>query len=225
MKIRRIVTTGAIVTASVSSACSFYVLTRSGLAGTLMGAAVAGLVYNLTSQGITHGLDAGRRLVKRPPDASDGADASDSAQADSEPGHATQALRQDVRARSSLKTTLRTWMPAGLGLVALAISVSALVSEPAPAVVTERIVTQPVIQERVVVEERTVTITVPVASSGGQSQGTVPAGPTTSTTSPPDTTVTEQAPAPTTTTTRPAAASTTTTETRPQGPTGTTATN
>jgi len=190
-----------------------------------MGAAVAGLVYNLTSQGITHGLDAGRRLVKRPPDASDGADALDGAQAESEPGHATQALRQDTRARSSLKATLRTWMPAGLGLVALAISVSALVSEPAPAVVTERIVTQPVVQERVVVEERTVTITVPVASSGGQSQGTAPAGPTTSTTSPPDTTVTEQVPAPTTTTTRPAAASTTTTETQPQGPTGTTATN
>jgi len=201
MKLVRIAT---IATATLSSACSFYVLTRSGLAGTLVGAAVAGTVYNLTSQGLTHGIDAGKDWFKRRevadkdgPNAAEAETVTESSSAvhertddDAGRGEETGTVGTTIRVRQSLSR----WMPALLGLVAVALSISALLNEdPAPRVVTERIVTQPVVQERVIVEERTVTVTVPVvvaaapisASGGGATSTSIPAS--SSTTEPPTT--------------------------------------
>lgn len=171
MKISRIAT---ILTATVSSACSFYVLTRSGLAGTLVGAAVAGTVYNLTSQGLTHGLDAGKDWLKRRAGSRTESAAANPPE-DSTPSNDRQ--RTSATRQRSLQELVR-WAPAALGVVALGLSVSAVLGpHPAPQVVTERVVAQPVIQEKVIVEERTVTVTVPVlvadspAANNGPSAG------------------------------------------------------
>ncbi len=52
----------AVITACISSTLAFFVITRSGVAGTIVGAAVAGLVYGTTSQWVNAGIEKAKSL-------------------------------------------------------------------------------------------------------------------------------------------------------------------
>ncbi len=170
MKLSRVAT---ITTATVSSVASFYVLTRSGLAGTLVGAAVAATVYNLASQGLTHGIDAGKHWLarRRDPDGVKAATPKQDETVTTEHGGAATPPEPETDSVHRPGLVAR-WAPAALGLVAVGLSISALVNpDPEPRVITERVVAQPVIQEHIVVQERTVTVTVPAASASPTTGG------------------------------------------------------
>jgi hypothetical protein len=221
----------SIASAALSSAAAFFVLTRSGLAGTLAGAAVASMVYTSTSHWGGQGLERIARwwivrrggVVATPPVAEPGAAPVVEPVIGSGAGSA-----EDVVAETALGPAgLRPWKPARLarryGPVALAVAALAVsgysLATGSPlerVIIHERIVEKPVVQERVVVQKETVTVTVPVT---GEQPTTITAAPsssstTTSTAAPTTTTTTVP---PTTTTTTGVSATTTVTATSATG--------
>lgn len=138
---------------------------------------MAGTVCNLTSQGLTHGIDAGKDWLKRR-EAHQKEDTGNAKEAMvTEPSSAGDGQTTDMSGRPiqvgtaiRVRRNLLRWVPAFLGMVAVVLSISALLNEePGPKVVTERIVTQPVVQERVIIEQHTVTVTVPVVVAAATS--------------------------------------------------------
>lgn len=209
-----------VVSAAVASAVAFYVITRSGLAGTLGGAAVASLVYTGASHGVHRAVE---RLVCR------GERAVDHTAEDKRPSpeplepskppapSVLPALKRPLR--RPMTRMAATWGPvllAGAALVAALYSMTT--GTPLERVVVhERVVEKPVVTERVVVQTRTVTVTQPAEGEAGQAaQGTTSTSttlgaaapgtaPTTSTLAAPTTTTTATAPpVPTTSPTTPA---------------------
>jgi hypothetical protein len=182
-----------VLSAAVASAAAFFVITRSGIAGTLAGAAVASLVYTGASHGVRHALE---RLVRRirvgePPAAEAPVDEARSAE-----------LRRPAR------SAVGTWGPLLLASGALVASLYSITtgSPIERVVVRERVVEKPVVTERVVVQTQTVTVTQPAQDHGSQ-----PGAGTPTTT----TTVAATGPAATTTTTSTAPPTTTTTSAAP----------
>lgn len=140
-----------IITAGLSSAASFYILTRSGMAGTLVGALVSGIVYNVTSLGLNHGLSKSGRLLKPQETQSE-----PTKQGADEP---LPALRESLPQQPAPagKAAPTRWLPMALGAAALVVSIWAATDDGSSILVRERIVEQPVVQERIVVQTVTVT--------------------------------------------------------------------
>jgi hypothetical protein len=217
-----------IASAALSSAAAFFVLTRSGLAGTLAGAAVASMVYTGTSHWAGQGLErAVRWWLSRRGHAPEAVSAQDiepgkGPEAGARPGGDAARAPELTALRpaapyGALGRLARTWGPVALAVVALTVSAFSLVtgSPLERVIVRERVVETPV--DRVVVQTETVTVTVPV--SGGQQPGT-------SVTSPlgADGTTTSTGPAGTTDSSTTTTSSVTTTSTTvPPPPTTTTA--
>src|SRR5660398_248352 len=61
MSMERIAT---LIASGVGSAAGFYVITQSGLAGTLIGASVAAIVYVGTAQWLAPGVEKGGHLIR-----------------------------------------------------------------------------------------------------------------------------------------------------------------
>ena len=170
-----------VLSAAVASAAAFYVITRSGIAGTLAGAAVASLVYTGASHGVRHA--AGAAGPQR------------AAMVASRP-QGLRSMRRIRRSRSKKATersvpvdavsaaiprvsgVLRgaswpTWGPMLLAVAALAASLYSM-STGTPIeriVVRERVVEKPVVTERVVIQTETVTVTQPAQGHGAQPRG------------------------------------------------------
>jgi len=180
-----------VLSAAVASAAAFLVITKSGIAGTLAGAAVASLVYTGASHGVRHALE---RLARR-------LWAGDLAEA-AAPGEEAPPL---VKLRSS-RSAVATWGPLVLATGALVTSLYSITTGTPieRIVVRERVVDRPVVTERVVVQTETVT-------QPTQAQRSRPAADTPTTT----TTVAGPGPAATTTSTSSAPPTTTTTSTSP----------
>lgn len=192
-----------VVSAALASAAAFYVITRSGLAGTLAGAAVASVVYTATSHGVHTAAERlqsgrGRAAVRAEEDKRP-------APEPVEPSISPTPARP-IRSRPigrPLTRMVSTWGPVLLAGAALVAAVYSL-NTGAPlerVVVHELVVEKPVVTERVVVQTKTVTVTQPAQDGVGN---VAPGGTSTSTT------VGSTAPAPiSTTTTAPATTSTT----------------
>lgn len=182
----------------MSSAVSFYVLTRSGLAGTLGGAAVAGIVYNLTSLGINHGLSKSSSMVKRT--AEDevgdvvGAEAVGAEAGETGAGPAVTGVAAAARAATGesaageagvgglrrAKASLVRWLPALLGAAALMLSIWAVADHNETTVIHERVVQQATSGERLA--EAAGSVQQSGGTSGGTSGGIPEPAHTTSTT-------------------------------------------
>lgn len=229
------------ITAAAASAAAFFVITKSGLAGTLMGAAVFSAVYHGASHWFGSAVERAATwwLARRRGEAieehapAEGVPASQAlaaaAAADPVAITATAAdpvtafARVGVVARAlvparpagvRLRRALAVWGPLVLALAALGASgYSVVTGEPIERVIIrERVVEKPVVEERVVVQRETVTVTVTVPS-GHDATGNVvvaPTSTTTSTTAPPSTSTTTS-----TTLAGGAGGSTTTTEPAP----------
>jgi hypothetical protein len=210
------------ITAAAAAAASFFVITKSGIAGTLMGAAVFSAVYSGASHWLGHAVERGASwwLERRGVEVNE--PEQDESELANEPEPEPSAERRLVSSPGFLRArriTL-TWAPLALAVAAVAASgYSMATGTPIERVIIrERVVEKPVVEERVVVERETVTVTVPVPGSGGSGSGT--ATPTTTTT----TTTLDPAPTDTTTTTTVGTpTSSTTTVTTPPLPTTTTA--
>ena len=213
------------VTAAIASAASFFVITKSGIAGTLMGAAVFSAVYSgashwvgtLVERGASWWL--GRRGVEViDPDREDAAVASDDdATIDLTAPEDGAARRRFDRPR--LKRLALTWAPLLLAVAAIGASGYSLATGTPieRVIIRERVVEKPVVQEKVVVQKETVTVTVTVPSDTPLGHPTTP---TSTTTSVPG------AGATTTSTTESGSATTSTTvTTSPPPPSTTTTTN
>lgn len=202
-----------VASAALASAAAFFVLTRSGLAGTLAGAAVASMVYTGTSHWAGQGLErAARWWLARRGGATETmeTDVAGAAPAGIEvvAAAAPRATRAAAASGSpSLRRLARTWGPVVLGVLALSASGYSLVtgSPLERVIIRERVVEKPVVQERVVVHTETVTVTVP--ANGGQSTPTTTKPPLGATTTSSTTSTTQ--PSPTTTTTAPPVTTTT----------------
>ena len=196
---------------AVASATAFFVITRSGIAGTLAGAAVASLVYTGASHGIRH---AAERLVARvrqwgPPKVetlSDEVRPATSTEGDGGLLAGTLLLAPPAPRRPA-KSAVATWGPLLLAAGALVTSLySVTTGTPIERVVVrERVVERPVVMERVVVQTQTVTAPPPTQGHASQPAAGSVGTPTTTTTvvateSPVTTTTTSTAP-PTATTT------------------------
>ena len=182
-----------VVSAALASAAAFFVITRSGLAGTLGGAAVASMVYTGTSHWAGQGIAHLARLWLKRRDSTAPATVEPGGAAETTPA-ATPPWRPGRVARS--------WGPVALGVVALAVSGYSLVtgSPLERVIVQERIIEKPVVQHQVVVQKEIVTVTVTVPASEGLQTTTTVAPSTTTTTTPTTTTTTGVSPSPTTTT-------------------------
>ena len=198
-----------IISSAIASALAFYVITRSGLAGTLAGAAVASAVINATSHWAGQGLEQGTEWVRRRRTESEGEDVTEvgvslatqgpsggravSAHAIPEAGAprvddpSGDSRATDPRSWWLSRRGLTVWVPVVLAVLALSASTYAIVTgEPVERVVLrERVVEKPTVETRVIRE--TVTVTVPAPAAGPDQavspNTTVPA--TTSTTAPP----------------------------------------
>lgn len=165
-----------IISSAVASALAFYVITRSGLAGTLAGAAVASILINATSHWAGQSLERGsewyrsRRSDTLYESASAPADGEESA--DVEP--ASPATDPGVEPESSAagpripRGRMVAWAPAVLAILALAFSGYALVAgEPVERVVMrDRVIEKPIVTERVIREQ----VIVPVPGPGQSAQ-------------------------------------------------------
>ncbi len=212
-----------VLSAAVASAAAFFVITRSGIAGTLAGAAVASMVYTGASHGVRHALERSvggvrRRFVPEAEVPVDEAPMAISAERDGRASADASLLPLPGRHRPARSVTA-TWGPVLLAAAALLTSVYSMTSGTPieRVVVRERIVERPVVTERVVVQTQTVTTvpqSVPVHGTQ-QAAGTptttttmVAAGPavttattaTTTTSTAPPTTVTTSTVAPVSTT-------------------------
>lgn len=205
-----------VLSTAVASAATFFVITRSGIAGTLAGAAVASLVYTGASHGFHQALE---RLVRRvrwwglPKAEAPVDEASTAISTEKDRGllAGTLLLPSHIRRRPP-KSVVATWGPLLLAAGALATSLYSMTTGTPieRIVVQERVVEKPVITERVVVQTQTVTAPHPTQGHGSQSASGTP---TTTTT------VAATEPAATSTTTSTAPPTTTTTSTAPPVPT------
>ncbi len=169
-----------IISGAAASAVAFYLMTRSGWAGTVLGAALWSAVYTSISHYFGHGLEGATewwRVKKRA--VGEGEDASFDPAMDSEAaptiamaagegatsvgaGGPAEAGRPHALSRPLMLA--QRWAPVGLSVAALALS-AALFAWQQPEerlVVTERVIEQPVIEERVIVKTETTTVTVRV---------------------------------------------------------------
>lgn len=173
-------------TAAGASAAAFMVITKSGIAGTLVGAAVFSAVYHGASHGIGQAFERlvtwwlGRRGIEVPPHD----------EVDAGPESVVNEAESPVAGARGLRTrrSLAVWAPLVLALAAFGASGYSLVTG-APierVIVRERVVEKPVVQERIVMQRETVTVTVPAppAHGGAGNTVTVPTSTTTSTTTP-----------------------------------------
>ena len=214
-----------VATAALASSAAFYVITRSGLAGTLVGAAVASMVYTGTSHWVGSGLERctgwwRERTVGSPGDPGLAGGAAETGEVEPRSGadtstlSATSALEAaagrevaDFPAPPPWRRLPARWAALALAAAALGTSAYSVVSGTPieRVIVRERVVEKPVIQERVVIQKETVTVTVPAKTpSKGPTGDETPAAPTTTSTETPTTS--------TTTTTEPGSTSTTSTE-------------
>lgn len=176
----------AMFTAAVASAAAFMVITKSGIAGTLVGAAVFSAVYHGASQGIGQAFE---RLVtwwlgRR------GIEVQSHDELEAGPESAVDEAATSVAGARGLRArrALAVWAPLVLALAAFGASGYSLVTG-APietVIVRERVVEKPVVQERVVMHTETVTVTVPTppAYDGAGNAVPVSTSTTTSTTTP-----------------------------------------
>lgn len=155
-----------VVSAALASAATFYVITRSGLAGTLAGAAVASLVYTATSHGVHTAAERlqsgrGRATESTVESAAESKGPLKLPDPSVSPAIAGQARSRPLR--RPLMRMVSTWGPvllAGAALVAALYSMNAG-THLERVVVHERVVEKPVVTERVVVQTKTVTVTQP----------------------------------------------------------------
>lgn len=228
------------ITAAAASAAAFYVITKSGIAGTLVGAAVFSAVYHGASHWLGGAAERGaswwldRRGVEVGERSGAGEAAPDSdLMADAETAVATTvgpAAERAVGTASSksgqsasvqVRRALAVWGPLILALAALGASgYSVVTGEPIERVIIrERVVEKPVVEERVVVQRETVTVTVtvPARRDATGNEPTTPASTTTTSTTVPPSSATTSTTAPggggsgsgTTTSTKPPAPTTT----------------
>ncbi len=214
-----------IISGAAASAVAFYLMTRSGWAGTVLGAALWSAVYTSISHYFGHGLEGASKWwqVKKGGVVED-EDLLPQSAADSEAaptvvmtaGEATPdkaggpAMAGASRGLPRPLMLAQRWAPVGLSVAALAVS-AALFAWQQPeerVVVTERVVEQPVIKERVIVKKETTTVTVrvpgPLVNPANLAASTTP---TTAATG--QQTVTTEQPPSTTPTTEPSTATTT----------------
>ncbi len=176
----------AMITAAAASAAAFIVITKSGIAGTLVGAAVFSAVYHGASHwfgGAAERVAAwwlDRRGVKvgalvRPADDAGAAGTADSALG-AEAAHGGVGAHGAVAADAAVpvaprrpavirtRRALAVWGPLVLAVAALGASgYSVVTGEPIERVIIrERVVEKPVVEERVVVQTETVTVTVTI---------------------------------------------------------------
>jgi hypothetical protein len=173
-------------TAAGASAAAFMVITKSGIAGTLVGAAVFSAVYHGASHGIGQAFERlvtwwlGHRGIEVPP----------RDELEAVPESAVDETATWVAGARGLRTrrALAVWAPLVLALAAFGASGYSLATG-APietVIVRERVVEKPVIQERVVLHTETVTVTMPAppAHDGAGSTVAVSTSTTISTTTP-----------------------------------------
>jgi hypothetical protein len=215
-----------VLSAAVASAATFFVITRSGIAGTLAGAAVASLVYTGASHGSHRALERLVRGVRRwghPPTEASMAEARPAISTDKstekDGGLLSGTLILPPRAlRRPARSVVATWGPIFLAIAALAASLYSITTGTPieRVVVQERVVEKPVVTQRLVIRTQTVTVTQP--APGHEAQPAVGAPTTT-------TTVAATGPAATTTTiaTAPPTTTPTTTTTSTAPPASTTA--
>src|SRR5665811_1816090 len=192
MSMERIAT---LIASGVGSAAGFYVITQSGLAGTLIGASVAAIVYVGTAQWLAPGVEKGGHLIRAKtlgkrsagdPPLAVGAKTGEYQEAEGRigtAGHPWSGAGKvgDASGGASEHGGLRgrfvAWVPAALGVAALLISIYAVQGqEPLERIILrEKVVEKPVVTERVVVERETVTVTVPVYVDGGMPASGKPA--------------------------------------------------
>lgn len=176
----------AMFTAAGASAAAFMVITKSGIAGTLVGAAVFSAVYHGASHGIGQAFERlvtwwlGRRGIEVP--------SHDELEAG--PESAVDEAAASVAGARGLRAprALAVWAPLVLALAAFGASGYSLVTG-APietVIVRERVVEKPVVQERIVMHTETVTVTVPAPPAYDRAGNAVavPTSTTTSTTTP-----------------------------------------
>ncbi len=219
-----------VASATVASAIAFYIITRSGLAGTLAGAAVASMISTGTAHWVGGGLDRCSTwwLERRRPTGGDQPSEADEEttrvlepqQTELFPATTPEAaLPGAVGTRPSERPAwlraLPTWGPVILAVLAIAVSGYAVVTgHPLERVVIKERVVGPTTQ-RVVVQRETVTVTVPVPSGTASGRAAGPA-PTVPSASSPGTSV---GPPATTTTTAGTTTTTTSPTTTTSGPT------
>lgn len=213
-----------VLSTAVASAATFFVITRSGIAGTLAGAAVASLVYTGASHGMLRALERLVRGLRRWGFSATGAPVHEApraipAEKDGRFLSGTLLPPPAVRRRPA-KSVVATWGPLLLAAAALATSLySVTTGTPIERVVVhERVMERPVVTERVVVQREIVTVpqsplsesalpapgipttttTLGATGQAATTTTTAPAPPTTSTTStvPPISTTAGAAPAP-----------------------------
>lgn len=182
------------ITAAVASAASFFVITKSGIAGTLMGAAVFSAVYSGASHWLGEAVERGASwwLARR------GVRVADCAPEIEDPEDLPASSTEGMVLRSprSLRARriLATWAPLVLAVAAVAASgYSMATGTPIERVIIrERVVEKPVVEERVVVQRETVTVTVPVPTYRDpvSSSGATPSATTTTSPAVPQSTTT-----------------------------------
>jgi hypothetical protein len=217
-----------IVSSALASALAFFIITKSGLAGTLGGAAVASIVATSTSHWTGVGLEHGSHWFRRRvidvrtapneetavPEQPAPDDATATVVTAVQPVAAPESpVAVPVGSRTSptvWRRRLVTWGPLMLGMLALGVSAFTLATGTPleRVVVRERVVEKPKVVEHVVVEKQTVVATAPTRTSPPPTRTPAPAvSPATDST--PSATTTTAARA-TTTTTVPRATTTTT---------------
>ncbi|GAB4254281.1 MAG: hypothetical protein Kow00122_12370 [Thermoleophilia bacterium] len=221
-----------ILSAALASSAAFYVITRSGLAGTLAGAAVASLVYNGASHWVGGACERGMEWWRRRRSLTAGATGggTEGARRGVEPGGpaveetaipastAAPAGRAQAPVLSGWRRRAVRWAPLVLAAAALGASIySVAAGTPLERVIVrERVIEKPVVERQVVIQKETVTVTVPAPTQPTDAAGnTVVAPPSTAAPSAPAATTTTTAASTTTTTTRPAPSSTTPTVAAP----------
>lgn len=148
-----------IISAALSSLVAFFVITRSGLAGTLAGAAVAAVVSTATSQWSGHGLEHAARRVRRKRIVK-GVESRVAEARESDSPDATEAMRlEDARKTDWSLWREHPWLPVWISLVLVTLAIGASAyslisgSPVERVVVQERVVERPIVQDRVVVEK------------------------------------------------------------------------
>lgn len=228
-----------IISAALASSAAFYVITRSGLAGTLAGAAVASLVYNGASHWAGGACERGLEWWRRRRGGGAGVTGGGTGGANRGVGAGSPALQETTAPASTAAPAGRTrvpvpsgwrrrairWAPLILAAAALGASIySVAAGTPLERVIVrERVIEKPVVEKQVVIQKETVTVTVPAPTQPTDAAGNAVVPPP-STTAPSvlGATTTTTAASATTTTTSPAPSSTTTTTAAPPGTSTTT---
>ncbi len=217
-----------VLSATVASAAAFFVVTRSGIAGTLAGAAVASLVYTGASHGMLRALERLVRGMRRwglsapeaPADGTRSAIPKEKA-IEEVGGLLSGTLLPPSRAlRRPARSVVARWGPLFLAMAALAASLySVTTGTPIERIVVqERVVEKPVVTERLVIHTQIVTLTQPAPGHGAQPAASAPTTTTTVAATAPTATTTTIATAPSTTTTSGAAPPVSTTASAPPAP-------